>query len=95
MLREAITKSGGTIPSLIVQPTEEDRIKAVDIFVNRLEATYPELTSFYAHLPPFSEYSPIGLMRLKGIIEEAIVYTSAFYRKIFERGQNMACWRRI
>jgi len=77
LLREAITKSGGTIPSLIVQPTEEDRIEAVDIFIDILEATYPELTSFYAHLPPFSEYSPIGLMRLKGIIEEAIVYTSA------------------
>ena len=77
LLREAITASGGTVPDLFIQPTEEQRIDAVNTFVEVMERTYPEMARFYGHLPPFDEYSPIGPLRLKGIINEAVVYISA------------------
>jgi hypothetical protein len=76
-LKKAIVDSGGTIPDLYRAPTEEERVQVVLQFVQVMNSTYPEMTRFYAHLEPFDDYSPIGPLRLKGIVEEATVYVSA------------------
>ena len=77
LLKEAINNTGGQLPDLYRQPSAAETTQAVDTFINVMNETYPEMTAFYAHLPPFTDYPPFGKLRLKGIIEEVTVYTAA------------------
>ena len=77
LLKEAIAQSGGELPDLYRQPSADERNAAINVFINVMNETYPEMVRFYAHLPPFQEYAPLGPLRLKGIIEEGTVYQSA------------------
>jgi len=77
LLKEAISQSGGELPDLYRQPSGEETNAAIQAFIDVMNKTYPEMVRFYAHLPPFQEYAPLGPLRLKGIIEEGTVYQSA------------------
>ena len=77
LLRIAIQSSGNEMPDLFRNPTADERIAATNMFIEVMNNTYPEMVRFYAHLPPFDEYAPLGPLRLKGIIEEGTVYQSA------------------
>lgn len=77
LLKKAIEESGGQAPDLFRAPTPDERIEATNAFIEVMNQTYPEMVRFYAHLPPFDEYAPLGPLRLKGIIEEGTVYQSA------------------
>lgn len=77
LLKLAIEQSGSQMPDLFRVPTNDERIASVNAFIEVMNNTYPEMVRFYAHLPPFDEYAPIGPLRLKGIIEEGTVYQSA------------------
>jgi len=77
LLKEAISQSGGELPDLYRQPSAEETNGAIQAFIDVMNKTYPEMVRFYAHLPPFQEYAPLGPLRLKGIIEEGTVYQSA------------------
>jgi hypothetical protein len=77
LLRSAIESTGGTLPDLYAAPTLDERISAINAFIDVMNNTYPEMVRFYAHLPPFAEYAPLGPLRLKGIIEEGTVYAKS------------------
>lgn len=77
LLKEAIAQSGSELPDLFRVPTAEENLASINAFIEVMNQTYPEMIRFYAHLPPFDEYAPLGPLRLKGIVEEGTVYTSA------------------
>ena len=74
-LKAAIETSGGTVPDLNVEATEENNAMAGAILVTVISDRVPEMTAFYTMQDPFSD-SPaksIGPRRLLGIMQGAAI----------------------
>ncbi len=74
-LKAAIELSGGTVPDLNIEATEEHRAMAGALIVTVVNDRVPEMTAFYTMQDPFSEsqVKAIGPRRLLGISEGASV----------------------
>lgn len=65
----AVEASGGTLPDLNAPIEESSMVEAASLFIVALEASYPELTTWYAYGPPWSteEVPDIGGLRREAI----------------------------
>jgi hypothetical protein len=73
VLREAVAATGGTVPNLFAQASAETKSRVGAAFVSAIDASYPELVSWYTYQEPFSTVQgtpDVGGMRLTGIVDE-------------------------
>ena len=75
VLKAAIESTGGTIPDINIEVTQEQKQLAGAIMLMVINDNVPEMVAFYTKQVPFSD-SPagnLGPMRLEAILEEAAV----------------------
>lgn len=75
ILQAAVTQTGGTVPDINIQATDDQRQTAAASVVAGIEETAPEMVAFYTGQRPFnnSGVPNLGPARLNGIFSEATI----------------------
>ena len=82
VLRKAIAETGGNIPDVNVQVTEETRQQAGSRITTLISSEIPEMTAFYTGQKPFDESVvalQLGAARLQDILREVSIQVANGY----------------
>jgi hypothetical protein len=67
IIKTAVETSGGTLPDLNAPVEESAMLEAAALFIVAINASYPEMTTFYSYGPPFSTTEVPNIGRVQRI----------------------------
>jgi len=73
IIQNAVEVSGGTLPDLNAEVEESYMLQAANLFIVAIEASYPEMTSFYSYGPPFSSTNTPDIGRVRRLAIQTIM----------------------
>ena len=73
IVKAAVVASGGSLPDLNAEVETEYMTRAAELFIVSLEASYPEMATFYSYGPPFSTTEVPDIGRVQRLAIQTIM----------------------